>query len=1085
MRGGAKAVFHLTRGQLGIWLDQQVNDAGARWNLANLVVLDGAIIPDVLTKALRLAVQDSDSLRAVFYENDGEIFQEILPSQDFDVPFYDLRAFDDPVKEAYHRALLIRNKPMPLDQPLYRYAIYQTRTDEFYLYAGFHHLVCDGFGAMVHCNRLGMIYSALVAEEPVPPNFVGSLQDLIALETAYADSPDYHRDHKYWAEHLPADTDVDYRFINTNNRSTVSGGVSVPVRLDPAVVAAVQESCRTLGVRRSAILTAACALLVGKCCGHGSDIVLDFPVSRRVQPESLTFTGLMVGTVPLTLAGTPAESVAQFCRHTHSQIQAAVEHQRFPVETLTRQQQSPTPGHTASRVAVNFIPSTASHPFGQAPASAVCVAFGGASGFSVFFQNNGHELLVSTEGAADSESDFATTHIFVRRLEQVLVAMTTEADQLVSGIDLLTDSEHTQLRTWGNHPTLTNPPATTAVSIPAAFTAQVAAHPHAPALTFEDHTWTYQQLDTASTQLAHHLTTTHGARAGAVVALLLPRSDHAILAILAILKTGAAYLPIDPHHPHARIAFMLTDTTPTAVLTTTELTTHLPTSSGFPVITLDTLTNLDDHPTTPLPPPNPHDLAYLIYTSGTTGTPKGVAITHHNATTLTTTLTPQLGPTTNQVWSQCHSYAFDYSVWEIFGALLTGGRVVVVPEHVVTSPEELHHLLATEQVTVLSQTPSALAMLAPTTFDVETVIVAAEACPAKLVDQWAPGRALLNAYGPTETTIYATVSVPLHAGETVVPIGAPVPAAGLFVLDRWLRPVPPGVVGELYVAGAGVGVGYWRRGGLSATRFVACPFGAAGSRMYRTGDLVCWGPDGQLQYVGRADEQVKGSRMYRTGDLVCWGPDGQLQYVGRADEQVKIRGYRIECGEVTAALTTLDPIEQAVVIARNDAPGQTRLVAYYTTTSGTRLDTTDIRASLSQVLPPYMVPAAFIEIDRRLLHHHQRDQARHHRHPRLLEPGAAAVYGSGRLHRDRPTTVDGQRQTRPPRPARPRLHHHRGLSRPAGTGGRSPGQPLHPNPGCGPHQRRRLLLRTRRGFPVGDAFDRRRQHHPAHRPARC
>ncbi|WP_338134105.1 AMP-binding protein, partial [Mycobacterium marinum] len=192
---------------------------------------------------------------------------------------------------------------------------------------------------------------------------------------------------------------------------------------------------------------------------------------------------------------------------------------------------------------------------------------------------------------------------------------------------------------------------------------------------------------------------------------------------------------------------MLTDTTPTAIITTTELAQHLPTTSSnsrVPVITLDTLT-VDDHPTTPLPPPNPHDLAYLIYTSGTTGTPKGVAITHHNATTLT----PQLGPTTNQVWSQCHSYAFDYSVWEIFGALLTGGRVVVVPEHVIISPEDLHQLLVTEQVTVLSQTPSALAMLAPTTLDVETVIVAAEACPAKLVDQWAPGRTLLNAYGPT------------------------------------------------------------------------------------------------------------------------------------------------------------------------------------------------------------------------------------------------------------------------------------------------------------------------------------------------
>uniref|UniRef100_UPI00115B3A40 non-ribosomal peptide synthetase n=1 Tax=Mycobacterium marinum TaxID=1781 RepID=UPI00115B3A40 len=331
------------------------------------------------------------------------------------------------------------------------------------------------------------------------------------------------------------------------------------------------------------------------------------------------------------------------------------------------------------------------------------------------------------------------------------------------------------------------------------------------------------------------------------------------------------------------------------------------------------------------PPPSPHDLAYLIYTSGTTGTPKGVAITHHNATTLLTQL--DLDIPTGGVWSQWHSYAFDVSVWEIFGALLRGARLVVAPEDVITSPEELHQLLATEQVTVLSHTPSALAQLSPQTLDTATVIVAGEACPPDLAQRWASGRALLNAYGPTETTIYATTSNPLQPDADLVPIGAPVPGAGVFVLDRWLRPVPPGTVGELYVAGTGVGVGYWRRGGLSAARFVACPFGAAGSR------------------------------MYRTGDLVCWGPDGQLQYVGRADEQVKIRGYRIECGEVTAALTTLDPIDQAVVIARNDAPGQPRLVAYYTTTSGTGLDTTDIRASLSQVLPAYMVPAAFMVID--------------------------------------------------------------------------------------------------------------------------
>ncbi|WP_373156262.1 AMP-binding protein, partial [Mycobacterium marinum] len=221
--------------------------------------------------------------------------------------------------------------------------------------------------------------------------------------------------------------------------------------------------------------------------------------------------------------------------------------------------------------------------------------------------------------------------------------------------------------------------------------------------------------------------------------------------------------------------------TPTAVLTTTELTTHLPTSSDVPVITLDTLT-VDDYPTTPLPPPNPHDLAYLIYTSGTTGTPKGVAITHHNATTFLASLHQQgiyRSIPSQQSWSQCHSYAFDYSVWEIFGALLTGGRVVVVPEHVVTSPEELHHLLIDEQVTVLSQTPAALQNLPPEGLENTTLLTGGEPCPADLLDRWAPGRIMLNAYGPTETTVAATITAPLHAGQTVVPIGAPVPGAGV------------------------------------------------------------------------------------------------------------------------------------------------------------------------------------------------------------------------------------------------------------------------------------------------------------------
>ena len=343
---------------------------------------------------------------------------------------------------------------------------------------------------------------------------------------------------------------------------------------------------------------------------------------------------------------------------------------------------------------------------------------------------------------------------------------------------------------------------------------------------------------------------------------------------------------------------------------------------------MSTTPRIDTQPSTALPAPAPDDIAHLIYTSGTTGVPKGVAVTHHNVTQLwRTRRRPDLAPA--QVWTQCHSYAFDFSVWEIWAALLGGGRLVVVPEAVAGSPDDFHALLVAEHVNVLSQTPSAVAALSPEGLESVALMLGGEACPAEVVDRWAPGRVMINAYGPTEATVYASISAPLTPGSAVVPIGAPVSGAALFVLDGWLRPVPAGVVGELYVAGRGVACGYVRRAGLTGSRFVACPFG---------------GP---------------GARMYRTGDLVCWGADGQLRYLGRADEQVKIRGYRIELGEVQAALAGLDGVEQAVVIAREDRPGDKRLVGYVTGTA----DPAEMRAALAERLPAYMVPAAVVVMD--------------------------------------------------------------------------------------------------------------------------
>src|SRR6202040_1595265 len=306
--------------------------------------------------------------------------------------------------------------------------------------------------------------------------------------------------------------------------------------------------------------------------------------------------------------------------------------------------------------------------------------------------------------------------------------------------DLLDEGEHARLEGWGNRAVLTAP-ASTSVSIPVVFTAQVARAPEAVAVTFEGRSMTYREVEQAANRLAQ-LLAGRGVGPGGCVALLLPRSAEAVVAIVAVLKTGAAYLPLDPGLPAARIAFMVADAAPMAAITTTGLADRL---DGCELLVIDVDDPaIDTQPCTGLPAPAPEDIAYLIYTSGTTGVPKGVAVTHHNVTRLFYPLEVglKLGP--GQVWTQCHSYAFDFSVWEIFGALLHGGRLVVVPEVVAGSPEDLHAVLVAEQVSVLSQTPSAVGVLSPEGLESAALVIAGEACPAEVVDFWAPGRVMVN-----------------------------------------------------------------------------------------------------------------------------------------------------------------------------------------------------------------------------------------------------------------------------------------------------------------------------------------------------
>ncbi|WP_156624351.1 AMP-binding protein, partial [Mycobacterium sp. 852002-30065_SCH5024008] len=387
-------------------------------------------------------------------------------------------------------------------------------------------------------------------------------------------------------------------------------------------------------------------------------------------------------------------------------------------------------------------------------------------------------------------------HTLITRFQRVLETMTADPSRPVSSIDLLDDSERVRLEGWGNRAVLDRP-AVSGVSIPALFAAQVARTPEAVALSFGDRSWTYREVDEAANRLAHFLVA-RGVGPGECVGLLMERGAQAIIAILGVLKSGAAYVPIDPGLPTARIGFMLGDAAPIAAITTTGLAARV---DGHHVAVIDVNDPaIDVQPSTPLPAPAAEDLAYLIYTSGTTGVPKGVAVTHHNVTQLLGSLDGDLAAPA-PVWAQVHSYAFDASVEEIWGALLGGGRLVVVPESVAGSPEELHALLIAEQVSVLSQTPSAVAMLSPQGLESVALVVAGEACPAEVVDLWAaPGRVMIDAYGPTETTVCASISTPLTPESQVVPIGSPIPGAAMFVLDRWLKSVPAGVVGELYVA---------------------------------------------------------------------------------------------------------------------------------------------------------------------------------------------------------------------------------------------------------------------------------------------
>ncbi|GAB2731747.1 non-ribosomal peptide synthetase [Kitasatospora kifunensis] len=529
-----------------------------------------------------------------------------------------------------------------------------------------------------------------------------------------------------------------------------------------------------------------------------------------------------------------------------------------------------------------------------------------------------------------------TAERLAKRLATVLDAFADHAEAPIARLPMLpADERAVLLREWNATSRQTG--SATTVEL---FERQAAATPEATALVHGDTALSYAELDAGANRLAHHLTAL-GLGPEQIVALACPRTPELLVAMLAVLKTGAAYLPLDLDHPRERLAFMVRDAAPVLVLTGGAAVLDLPEgTSSLSLADPGLVAALAGHPATkpdPSVPPSPENAAYVLYTSGSTGRPKGVVVTRGNLRNFVLDMRERTVMTPGDRLLAVTTVGFDIAHLELFVPLISGATVVLADKELVLDPQELRQVVHDKGITVVQATPSLWGGVvegAPDVLDRVRVLVGGEALPAELSEALTAGSpSVTNVYGPTETTIWSTAAELVRGATGAPPIGRPIANTRLYVLDAGLQPVPPGVPGELYIAGEGVARGYANRAGLTAGRFVADPFGPSAER------------------------------MYRTGDVVRWRAEGVLEFVGRVDDQVKIRGFRIELGEIETVLAAHPEVGSAVVVAREDRPGDRQLAAYFVPAGEAPPTAAELKAYLGQHLPGYMVPAFFVAMD--------------------------------------------------------------------------------------------------------------------------
>ncbi|MEU9191158.1 amino acid adenylation domain-containing protein [Streptomyces sp. NPDC048484] len=937
-------VLPLSFAQQRLWFLNQLEPSSTEYNIAIRMGLTGAVDIAALDAALTALTGRHEVLRTRLVAGpDGVAHQVVDVPDEFRLPVVDVSAEPDPRAAAERVAEQDKNAPFDFaTEPMLRAVLVRLAPDRHLLSLSLHHVVFDEWSGRILRSELSALYEAFREGRPSP---------LAPLPVQYADFAVWQRQWysgealteqlDYWRDRLAGIPVLELPTDRPRPPLRSVEGAVTTFTVAAETVAGVRAVARAAGATMFMTLFAAYGVLLGRYSGQENVLAIT-PVANRHRAEIEDLVGFFVNTLVLhvDLTGDPAFS--EVLARVREMALGAYAHQDLPFEQLV---DALVAGRDRSRSPLAQV--SFNYGYEEADGTRAVDAAGDRPNDPDTVAESGtlpvqFDLVMSLDEKAGGTLtgeirystalfDASTTQRMACHMVALLEAVATGTDEGVWDLPLLAEPERRRiLDDWNDVTT----PVAAVNGVHELIADRAAANPDSVAVVCDGMSLTYGGLLERASRLAHYLRGT-GVGPETVVGLCLPRGADMIVAVLAVWQAGGAYLPLDPEYPVERLEFMLSDSRAPVLIGTTESIEDLPVGRLRTVMVDDPVLRATAATMPPTPPEvttRPDQLAYVIYTSGSTGRPKGVQVAHGGVVNLVHAQQAALGTGGDDMVLQFAPYSFDASVWELVMALGAGATAVVATGRERAETDRLTELATRTGVTVATVPPSLLDVLQPDELDeVATLITAGERLDPQLADTWTWGRRLFNAYGPTETTVCASVA--LCAPDTVPPIGTPVANTRVYVLDGRLRPVPPGVGGELFVGGAQVARGYLGRSALSAERFVADPYAA------------------------------DGSRMYRSGDRARWLPDGQLEFLGRADDQLKVRGFRIEPGEIETALTAHSAVRTAVVTVYGEGTDR-RLAAYLVPADhGEGLPpATELRDTLLRSMPDHMVPAVFTEL---------------------------------------------------------------------------------------------------------------------------